>query len=378
MEYKICTSCVLDNTDPDIFFDENGVCNYCHKADLVIARYKERVANSEEHVNQIISEVKGSGKSKYDCIIGVSGGIDSTYLAYVVKEKFGLTPLAVHLDNGWNSKLATNNIARIIRKLGVDLYTHVIDWEEFKNLQQSYFKASVIDIEVLTDHAIAAILYEQAAKNGVKYILFGRNESTEGMMPKSWTFTKNDLKNLKDIHKKFGTIPIKTFPTLGLFKLWRYEKLKGIKFINPLNYVKYNKEEAMSLIIRELGWTPYADKHCESIFTRFYQGYILPKKFNADKRKAHLSLLIKTGQMNREDALEQLKVDPSLEETIQNDYNYVIKKLDFTPEEFDKIMSEKPVSHFAFKTDIRSKINKKYLSHNSILRMIYRSLKRWF
>ncbi|NOU48476.1 MAG: N-acetyl sugar amidotransferase [Bacteroidales bacterium] len=378
MEYKRCTSCVLDNTDSEISFDKDGVCNYCHKMDFVIARYEKRISNAEEHIKRIISEVKGSGKAKYDCVIGVSGGVDSTYLAYLVKEQFGLTPLAIHLDNGWNSKLATKNIEQIIRKLGIDLYTHVIDWEEFKDLQRSYLLASVIDIEVLTDHAIMAILYEQAAKNGIKYILLGNNESTEGIMPKSWTFTKNDLKNLEDIHNKYGTKPIKTFPTLGFLKLWQYEHFNGIKLLNPLNYMKYDKKEAMELIVNKLGWKPYGNKHYESIFTRFYQGYILPKKFNVDKRKPHFSALIKTDQMSREDALEQLKLDPSQEETIQNDYSYVIKKLDFTQEEFDKLISEKPISHFTFDTDIRSKINKKYLSHNSYFRKIYRLLRRSF
>lgn len=375
MEYKTCNTCVLDNTDIDIYFDYKGVCNYCHKADLVITNYKKRLEKSEENITNIINKVKGSSKSQYDCIIGVSGGVDSTYLAYYVKEILGLNPLAIHLDNGWNSKLATKNIERIIRKLNIDLYTHVIDWEEFKDLQRSYFKASVVDIEVLTDHAIGALLYEQAVKNGIKYILLGNNESTESIMPKSWTFTKNDLINLIDIHKKYGTLPIKTFPTLGMIKRFKYEKFNKIELINILNFIDFKKENATNTIIEKIGWKPYKNKHYESVFTRFYQGYILPKKFNIDKRKPHFSALIKTGQMTREQAVEELKKDPTLDESILNDYEYVIKKLGFTNDEFEEIINSKPVSHFNFKSHIISKINKKYLSHNSFLRKIYRAIK---
>lgn len=376
MENKICKACVLDNTDSEIYFDDEGVCNYCHKADIVIDNYKKRLVNSKENLDIILQKVKsGSSSSKYDCIIGVSGGVDSTYLAYYVKEILGLNPLAIHMDNGWNSKLATKNIERIIRKLDIDLYTHVIDWDEFKDLQRAYIKASVVDIEALTDHAIGAVLYQQAVKNNVKYIFLGNNDSTESIMPKSWTFTKNDLTNLSDIHKKFGTLPIKTFPTLGMIKRFKYDKLNKIELINILNYIDFKKEEAMATIIDKIGWKPYANKHYESVFTRFYQGYILPKKFNIDKRKPHFSALIKTEQMTRNQALSELKKDPTLDETIVNDYEYVIKKLGFTNEEFQDIISQKPVSHFEFKSNLISKINKKYLSHNSFLRKIYRSIR---
>jgi len=364
-DYKICSKCIMDNeNDPNITFNEQGVCNHCITYDSFAQRKIVDEATKEKNLAALIKEIKSKGK-QYDCVIGVSGGVDSTYVSYLVKE-LGLNPLAVHLDNGWNSKLAVKNIQQIITKLDIDLYTHVIDWQEFKDLQLSYLKASVVDIELLTDHAIVAILYKIAAEHKIKYILNGENVTSEGVLPSSWVHHKNDLMNIKDIHKQYGKVKIKTFPTLGLFKDLVYRKVKGIKMISILNYIDYNKFEAKKIITEQLDWKDYGGKHYESIFTRFYQAYILPVKFNIDKRRSHLSSLICSGQLSKEKALEEIKLPTCDPEVLKEDKNYVAKKFDLTEEEFDKIMMEKPILH----TDYKSVVN-----YYNFLRRPYRYIK---
>jgi len=302
--YQICTRCIMDTSDPWIFFDENGVCYHCLHFDA-----KMRDWNDEDKLTATLSEIihkvkKSSENNEYDCVIGLSGGIDSSYLAYIVKRQFGLRPLAVHLDNGWNSKLAVKNIEHIIRKLDIDLHTHVVDWEEFRDIQISYIKASVIDIEAITDHAIIGCLFQTAVENNIKCIMLGTNDVTERILPRAWVFNKNDARNLLSIHRRFGTLPIKTYPLLGAATLKMYISRIGIEVFSPLNYVSYIKSQAKQVLINELGWIDYGGKHYESIFTRFYQGYILPRKFHVDKRRAHFSTLINSGQMTREQALK--------------------------------------------------------------------------
>ncbi len=287
--------------DPDITFDEQGVCNYFHEFK---AKLKVRVPEPEEgqtKLAEIVEKMKVEGKGKpYDCIIGVSGGVDSTYTAWLVK-KMGLRPLAVHLDNGWDSELAVKNIENILNKLGIDLYTEVMDWEMFKDLQLSFLKASTADGEIPTDHAILAILYQIADKYGVRYIISGMNFRNEGMLPPSWARGYLDWKYVRSVQKQFGTQSIKTYPHLTIFKFLYYNLIRRIRSISILNYVEFNKEEAMKLIQEELGWQYYGGKHYESIYTRFYQAYILPNKFKIDKRKAHLTcLMISTGEISRE------------------------------------------------------------------------------
>jgi hypothetical protein len=249
----------------------------------------------------------------------------------------------------------------------------VINWEEFKDIQKSYFKASVVDIEVITDHAIKALLFQTAADNGIKYILLGTNSASEQIMPKSWTFNKNDLTNLLSIHKKFGTVELKTFPQLGLEKYLFYTRKMKIQTIPMLEYIDYVKEDAKKLLMEKLKWKDYGGKHYESVFTRFYQGYILPRKFGIDKRKAHYSTLINAKQMTREEALEKLKEPTYSEDLIKKDYQYVIKKLEFSPEEFENIMNAPVKSHFDYATDINSKIDKKYLTPTNPLRKLKRT-----
>lgn len=346
-EYKMCTRCVMDTTDPDIVFDNNGVCNHCTNA---IQLYKS-IVEDKDRTNKLkilVEEIKKSGTNKkYDCVIGVSGGVDSTYVAYLVKE-LGLRPLAVHLDNGWNSELAVSNIEKVLKGLNIDLYTYVLDWEEFKNLQLSFIKASVPHCEHPTDHAIVSILYKVANKNNIKYIIYGSNTSTESVSVKTWSGGQLDWKYIKGIHKVYGKIKLKNYPHVSGFGLAYYRKFKKIRTINILDYVDYNKEKAMEFLETKLGWIYYGGKHYESIYTKFFQTYILPKKFNIDKRKTHLSALICNGEITREDAIKELQKEIINEESLRNDMEYVCKKLGISEEDFNKYMSESIKSFYDY------------------------------
>ncbi|MHA2022715.1 MAG: N-acetyl sugar amidotransferase [Candidatus Thorarchaeota archaeon] len=351
-EYQMCTRCVMDTTDPNITFDEEGVCNHCTRYFSQMDRFILPEAERKEKFDQIVAEIKEHGKDMpYDCIAGISGGVDSTYMVYKATE-LGLRPLVVHLDNGWDSRLAVTNIERVLNNLGVDLYTHVIDWEEFKDLQQAYFESSVVDIEVASDHAIMAMIRNITVKKGLKYILGGTNYATEGIMPRAWVWTKNDLSNLKDIHKKFGKRKLKTYPKLGFLGLVYLRKIRGLRTVPFLNYIDYNREEAKRFLIKKLEWEDYGGKHHESIFTKFYQSYILPTKFNIDKRKAHLSTVICSGQINRSEALRILE-EPLYDETeLKRDTEYVLKKFGWSEEEFTRRMNLPVKKHDEYKTDL--------------------------
>jgi len=373
---QICTRCVMDTTDHQIKFNASGYCNHCSEYLQLVSKDQRASKTSAESLKSILAEIKKSGEGQeYDCVIGISGGVDSTYLAYLVVEQFGLRPLAIHLDNGWNSKLAVKNIQNILRKLSIDLETHVIDWEEFKSLQKAYFSASVIDIEAITDHAINATLYQVADDNKVKYILKGFNNVTEKIMPKSWTFNKNDLVNISDINEKLGTVKLDTYPSLGVDRLRYFEKERNIRTVFPYNFMSFDKDAAKKVIMEKLAWVDYGGKHYESVFTRFYQGYILPRKFNVDKRKAHCSNLICAGSMTREEALKELATDPYNAELIREDYEYVIKKLGYTEEEFENILNAPVKSHFDYKTDLKSKIYKKFISPTNPLVSLIKKFK---
>lgn len=346
--YQECKRCVMDNAyDPNITFDNNGYCNYCtdyyHKKEL-----NQNKPLSFSLIKPIVEQIKKEGEAKkYDCIVGVSGGVDSAYLVYKAVE-LGLRPLAVHYDNGWNSETATQNIELLLKKLNVDLYTYVNDWEEFKDIQLSFFKASVIDIELVTDHAITAILFKTAMKFNTRFVLQGHNESSESILPTSWYHYKHDGLNIKAIQKKFGTNPIKTFPLMTFFEEYYYFKFKKLTPVLLLNYIEYNKLEAQKELAEKFGWKNYGAKHNESIFTRFYQNYILPVKFNVDKRRAHLSSLICSGQTTREEALKELEIDVVNSPQTKEDKEYILKKFGITEETFDKWMNEKPVDHLAY------------------------------
>lgn len=344
---SVCKRCVMDSrSTPSFVLQENGFCNFCSRffntAELIAINDQE---GNKVKLDQLVSQIKEAGKSnQYDCIIGLSGGVDSSYVAYWAW-KAGLRPLAVHFDNGWNSELAVHNIEQIIKTTGFDLYTYVINWDEFRDLQRAYFKAGVIDIEVPTDHMIFATLYQVSAKNKVKYLLSGTNHQTEGILPKEWVFSKTDLINLQDIHRRFGDVKLKTYPRLGHTQRFIYENLNGIRFVEPLQLQEYSKQLAKETIQREFGWRDYGGKHYESQFTKFYQGYVLPTKFKVDKRKAHLSTLVCNGEITREKALQELEQPPIPENELSDLYNYSIKKLGFTNEEFQAIMQSEPVPH---------------------------------
>jgi len=340
-EYKICKRCIMDTSDPEIVFDENGFCNHCSRALKLINTPPISLTSEEKEksLKILVDKIKAKGKNKkYDCIIGVSGGVDSTYAAYLVK-KNGLNPLAVHLDNGWNSRIAVTNIEKTLKKLDIDLYTHVIDWEEFKDLQLSFLKASTPDSEVPSDHAIQALLYEIAAKNNVKYILAGTNITSESILPKAWSQGHSDWKYIKSIQKQFGTARLKTFPHYDILRLFYNIVIRKIKYISILNYINYAKEDAKKLLMDELGWEDYGGKHYESVYTHFYQSFILPRKFGFDKRRAHLSSLIMAGQVTREEALEEMKKPAITNEMARSDEEYVINKFNLTRESYDKIMN---------------------------------------
>lgn len=336
--YQICTRCIMDTSDPLITFDEKGVCNHCKTFDV---RYEKEVlkgAVREQKLKEVVDKIKAAGVRKdYDCIIGVSGGVDSTMVAYHIK-KLGLRPLAVHFDNGWNSELAVDNIKNTLDRLHIDLHTHVVDWEEFRDLQISFLKASVANCEIPTDHAITALLFKMADKVGIKYIIGGGNVVTEGILPFAWGYYSQDLRQIKGIHKIFGQKKLKTFPSLGLFKFIYYVLVKKIRLIPILNYLDYDKKAAVEIIEKELAWRYYGGKHYESIWTRFFQGYYLPKKFGFDKRRAHLATLVCSGQMSREVALAEMNTDPYANNNFNEDKKFVLKKFQMSEADWDQIM----------------------------------------
>lgn len=361
--YQICTKSVMDTiADSSITFDENGVCNYYYEYH---EKAKFRLFHDQpEKLKQIVTKIKNSGNgNEYDCLIGVSGGVDSTYVAYLVKQ-LGLRPLAVHLDNGWNSELAVKNIEKVLTILGIDLFTYVIDWEEFKSLQIAFLKASTPDGEIPTDHAIFALLYKIANEKGIKYIINGNNFSNESVMPVTWAYGHIDWEYIKTINKNFGTRSrLKSYPIITPLRYFYYTFLKRIRIVSILNYLEYNKDETMTLLKQKLGWIYYGGKHYESIYTRFFQGYILPEKFGIDKRKAHLSSLIFSDQLSRDQALEELKKPIYPEGLLAEDKVYVGKKFEMSEKEFEEMMRAQPKTfqdypnQYAFFKKLRNVLN---------------------
>lgn len=353
-EQRVCRRCVMDSTASDIVFDDDGTCNYCTEFLEKMRRFQSEHPDIDADLSRLVSQIKEKGRGKkYDCIVGVSGGVDSSYTLYLTV-KLGLRPLAVHLDNGWNSELATHNIVNLVRKLDVDLYTHVINWDENRDLQNSFIKAHVVDIEMLMDNAMQALLYKQAAEWGVRYILSGTNLSGEGItMPPGWGHYKLDVKNIKCIHRSFGSVRIETHPLLSSFGYIWYRLIRRIEWVSFLNYVHYDKKKTLELLQEEVDFRPYLHKHYESVFTRFYQGYILPNKFGFDKRKVHLSSLVMTGQMPREDALVILQQSPYPDRDLeQEDRGFVIKKLGWSEEDFEDYLRKPAIPHESYGSEV--------------------------
>ncbi len=338
-KYQICTKCIMDTTDPLIEFDDKGVCSHCHHWDQVQEKQYFTGADGESRFSKIVSKIKSeTSGDTYDCILGLSGGVDSTYVAYLT-EKHGLNALAVHMDSGWNSELAVKNIENIIKKLNFDLFTHVIDWDEMRDLQLSYFKAGVANCDVPTDHAITAILYKLAEEKGIKYIMSGSNLATECILPFSWGYDAKDSINLKAIQKKFGTLKLKNYPSRSFYKTYIHDAyLSRFTTIRPLNFIDYNKEDAMAIIKKELDWREYGGKHYESVFTRFFQGYYLPNKHGFDKKRAHLASLIQSGQLSRDEALKKMELSDYPEDLMLQDREFIAKKLGLSVTEFETIM----------------------------------------
>jgi N-acetyl sugar amidotransferase len=340
----------MDSTAAEITFDENGDCNFCTEFLARNSEFNQEMPplNYKSNLNSLVSEIKENGKGKpYDCIIGLSGGLDSSWVL-VQAVKLGLRPLAVHMDNGWNSELAQNNIECLINKLGVHLYTYVIDWAEYRDLQEAFFDADVVDIELIYDNALAEVNYMLARKYSLKYILSGSNTATEGItMPKEWAAkNKYDYLNIKNIWKKFGkNYRLKTFPGYGFEKHIMDYYFRKIRWVPFLDYFSYSKDEAISTLSNEYGFVPYPYKHYESIFTRFYQGYILPKKFGIDKRKNHLSALVLTNQLTREEGLILLSNSPYSNSVEVEDRDYVLKKFSWTIEHLNNYINRPGIAH---------------------------------
>lgn len=342
---EVCEICVMDSSAKGFHKIGSSGCNYC-------LDFKNRIEQRNENdtsynLIDLVEKIKREGQGKeYDCIVGVSGGLDSSYTLYKIK-KIGLNPLAVHMDNGWNSELAQNNIANIVKRLDVDIYTHVIDWEEYRTAMNAFFEANVIDIELLYDNAMLSVNYKLAYKYGIKYILSGTNTSTEGMkIPSNWSWFKNDKRNIKSICKKFKKLKIKTIPTFGTFDFIKYELLNKIKWIPTPDYFDYKKKDALEILQREFDFKPYPYKHYESVFTRFYQGFLLPKKFKVDKRKLHLSTLIITNQITRDESLKILKESPyPNEDYLEKDIRYFLKKMKWSRDMLNQYIKDDEVLH---------------------------------
>lgn len=349
--YQICTKSVMDTSDRWISFDANGVSNHYYEYQEQEKTYLVKGLEGADRLREMATRISrhGAGR-KYDCILGLSGGVDSTYLCLLAKQ-LGLRPLVVHFDNGWNSELAVNNIENTVRRLGFDLYTYVCDWMEFRELQRSYFAANVVDIEVLTDHAFMATLYRQSLKHRIKYVLGGMNCVTEAILPSDWIFNKNDLTNIRGIQNRFGErsfSALRSYPSMGPERRLYIQRALGIEVLSPLNWVDYRYDQVKEQIKEELGWRDYGGKHYESVFTRFYQGYILPKKFKFDKRRAHYSTLICSGQMSREEALLRIEEPGYREEQCKQDLPFVLKKLGFSRDEFDQYIHTPRVEHSVY------------------------------
>jgi N-acetyl sugar amidotransferase len=339
---QICVNCVMDTSDPDIEFDAKGVCDHCRTFYAEVLPNWHTGERGRRELMRIVEQIKQEGAGKpFDCIIGMSGGIDSSYLTYIAKEELGLRPLVFHVDAGWNSQEAVNNIERLVDGLQLDLFTTVIDWEEMRDLQLAFFKSGVPHIDTPQDHAFFATMYQFAEKHHVRFILTGANYSTECIRnPVEWMYYQSDSVQVRDIHRRHGTRPLKTFPLTSILKhkVW-LPYVRRIKVIRPLNFVPYIKADAMRLLVEKFGWQPYPQKHFESRFTKFYEGYWLPAKFGYDVRRVQFSSLIVTNQMTREEALAKLQQPPFDDATVQREKEYVANKLRISVDELNSYLT---------------------------------------
>lgn len=353
-KYRVCSRCIMDTSVSDIYFDVQGYCNYCTDFSSSVHKLITRTSAIQQvELDVLVAKIKAQGIRKpYDCIVGVSGGLDSSW-TLVQAKRLGLRPLAVHMDNGWNSELAQSNIENLVKNLDVDLYTYVIDWYEYRSLMQAFFDADVIDIELLYDNAMLAVNYEQTVRRGVKYILSGTNQVTEGLcMPTDWNWFKFDARNIQGIAKHFGVKKLRSFPTIGAFRHFWYQTFLRYRWISFLDYFDYTKADALAELETKFNYKPYPYKHYESIFTRFYQGYILPQKFKVDKRRVHLSTLIVSGQMTREEALVLIVhlPYPSISE-LEADKSYFLKKMGWTQAQLENYIVRPRKQHSLYPSE---------------------------
>lgn len=336
----------MDTTDPLITFNEFGVCNHCLEFDNVTSKNWYPNQAGKEKLNQIITKIKNETKGRqYDCIIGLSGGVDSSYLALVLKE-YALRPLVVHVDAGWNSEIAVSNIEKIVKYCGYDLHTHVMNWSEVRDLQIAYIKSGLANQDVVQDHAFFASLYHFAVKNKIKYVISGGNIATEGVFPRAWHHSAMDARQLKAVHRKYGKIKLKDYKTIGFLSyFFYYPFVKGMTVIRPLNYMPYDREIALQVLKEKVGYKEYGKKHGESRFTRFFQNHYLIKKFGYDKRRPHLSSQILAGALTRDDALETLNEPLYDKGELEYDISYIAKKLGINTVEFNEYI-EAPGRHY--------------------------------
>ena len=368
--YQICQRCVMDTSDPEIVFNQDGFCNHCEMFFQEAKIIKPDGDERERQLNNIISSIKESGKNnKYDCLIGLSEGTDSSYVAYIVKD-LGLRPLAVHMDNGWNSEESVKNIRNLCTNLNIDYESYVLDWDEFKDIQLAVLKSSIVEVEIPTDVAIVSILHKVASRNNIKFIIGGGNYATEGILPDLWFYDPKDLKLLKGIQKRFGKKKMKTFPTFDWKAEIYYKFIRNIKMVYILNLLPYNKEKALQTLKEKVGYHEYGGKHHESVYTRFIQSYFQPVKFNLDYRRATFSSQICSGSITREEAIHALKEPPYNEEQVAKDKLYVSKKFGISLEEFDEILQAPPKSYKDYPNDEKwltfiYNLYKKYIKRNS-------------
>lgn len=360
-KYQICTSCVMDTSDPEISFNDEGICDHCQNFNKNI---KDDLFNNDKNrfkdLKKICEDInRNDNKEGYNCLAGISGGVDSSYLLHIIVKELKLKPLVVHVDTGWNSKESVNNIEKLVDKLNLDLHTEVINWREMRDLQVSFFKAGHPNLDIPQDHAIWASMHKLVVKHKIKYLFTGGNMATECIRePLEWSYHASDLRHINDIHKKFGSIDLKTFPLCNIFTYKIYYKFfKNLKTIQLLNYFDFNKEDAMKLLEKEYGWLRYSHKHYESRFTKFFEGYWLVKKFNIDVRKVHFSSLIMTNQLNRDEALKLIENIPYDRNEISNEINFIKNKLNISDLEFEEYLKAPPKSF------------KEYKSYNTLIQL---------
>lgn len=346
MATQICTRCVMDTSDPEIRFDSDGVCSHCHDFAEKTPHTWFPNEEGERRLRIAIDDIKQRGKGKeYDCVMGLSGGIDSSYLAVKIKE-YGLRPLVVHVDAGWNSELAVHNIEQVVKACDYDLHTHVMDWDEIRDLQLAFLKAGVANQDVVQDHAFFSSLYHFAVQSGIKDVISGGNIATESMSPNTWHHSAMDAKSIHAIHKRYGTGKLKHYKTISLLQYYiYYPYIYGMKTLRPLNYMPYSKTEAFEFLKQEVGYKEYGRKHGESVFTKFFQNYYLPTKFGMDKRKPHYSSMIASGQITREQALEMLQEPLYGDTELAEDKQYIAKKLGISENELDDLIHSKGVHY---------------------------------